>query len=798
VFKPGAIGAAGGQERGPLGRPTPGVKDAVGRIEDAVAVVAEQNEPVVAVREKIAGENRVPPCQGPPTGSDLVAVDRDLSELVEGRGVEAGTTADGRCRKGPRGNRDTFGDELVERPSECVDRDRVPRLGRVALRLKSRQPEKLCRRRVDVLSEVRRQQERGETGIEEPLDVGRRDTLQRTDVIGLLDHFNPGIQPDGPGPLGGVVVVPRNVVVIVDFGESLCLEPAAHFGRQKGPVGETFRRGLCGESATHVGTLNRKPEDSQRSTGIGPLGGLEVGNLGAVELEASGRRQPLAGTAPAFEAEGERDVHLVAGGHSPPARAVDRVGARRCDDSRLHHNRLPAVADDVDDKRDGDDRHNRSEYGDGQPGLEVHAEIVPRRRWSIIRLEAERMITRVLRNAIWLGIGEAGVKGGLLAVAVLIARGAGPAAVGTFSIAFAAALIGVMVLASGQQEVLIREVARAPERARTLLVLSNTLQRRVAVWLVPVAGAVAFLVSDRDLRLSLLSFVPYVVLRTATVTRGAAFKGLDRMDVEVRARGLEILVAVVGVGLGVILAWPVWTAGVAFSVGAALGLAWIAHMSTGLGFEPPSGSGASALREGLPFMVLAVLSQLLTNADRFLLAMFGVARTEIGYWGAAATIVWALVAAPQLVAVAVYPTFSRLAHRGDTWRRAGLVSVAAGGAAGVVCALTLREIAGPLVQLFFGSDFEPAVQLMSRLSLVLPGAFAMMIVGTVYAAWRRQLLAMWVLAATFAVSLTLNLAWIPGSGPIACADAAVVSYSAGAAAMALSLFAAAGPRRAAS
>jgi O-antigen/teichoic acid export membrane protein len=408
------------------------------------------------------------------------------------------------------------------------------------------------------------------------------------------------------------------------------------------------------------------------------------------------------------------------------------------------------------------------------------------------------MITRVLRNAIWLGIGEAGVKGGLLAVAVLIARGAGPAAVGTFSIAFAASLIGVMVLAFGQQEVLIREVARAPERARTLLGLSRTLQRRLAVWLVPVAGAAAFLVSDSDLRLSFLAFVPYVVLRTATVTRGAAFKGLDRMDVEVRARGLEILVASAGVGLGVILAWPVWTAGVAFSVGAALGLAWIARMSTELGIEPPSGSHALPLREGLPFMVLAVLSQLLTNADRLLLALLGVARTEIGFWGAAATVVWALVAAPQLVAVAVYPSFSRLAHRGDDWRRAGLVSVAAGGAIGVLCALALREVAGPLVQLLFGSDFEPAVQLMRRLSLVLPGAFAMMVVGTVYAAWRRQLLAMWVLAATFGVSLTLNLVWIPGSGPIACANAAVVSYSAAAATMALSLFATAGSRRAAS
>ncbi len=408
------------------------------------------------------------------------------------------------------------------------------------------------------------------------------------------------------------------------------------------------------------------------------------------------------------------------------------------------------------------------------------------------------MISKVLRNAIWLGVGEAGVKSGLLAVAVVIARGSGPAAVGTFSIAFAAALIGVMVLAFGQQEVLIREVARAPDRARTLLGLSSTLQRRLAVWLVPTAGAAAFLISERDLRLSFLAFVPYVVLRTATVTRGAAFKGLDRMDVEVRARGLEVAAAAVGVVISVTLAWPVWTTGVAFSLGAGLGLAWIARRTRTLGIASTPGSDASPLREGLPFMVLAVLGQLLVNTDRFLLAFFGVARTEIGYWAAAATVVWALVAIPQLIAVAVYPTVSRIAQSGETWRRAGLVAVAAGGAAGVLCALALREAAGPLVQLLFGPDFASAASLMRRLALVLPGAFAMMVVGTVFAAWRRQLAAMWVLAGAFGVSLTLNLARIPGSGPIACADAAVVAYTAATAAMALSLIVVGEPRRATS
>ena len=403
------------------------------------------------------------------------------------------------------------------------------------------------------------------------------------------------------------------------------------------------------------------------------------------------------------------------------------------------------------------------------------------------------MIARVLRNGIWLGAGEAAVKGGLLAVAILIARGSGPAGVGTFSIAFGAALIGIMVLAFGQQEVLIREVARAPDRARTLLSESKFLQRRLTLWFVPAVTVAVLLISDGSLRLTLLAFVPYVLLRTAMVTRGAAFKGLDRMDVEVRARGLEISVAVLGTAVGVFLAWPVWTVGVAFSLGAGLGLMWIECVPRTLGLDRSSAPSIPVIREGLPFMALAVLGQLLVNTDRFLLAFLGIARTEIGFWGAAGTIVWALIAFPQLVAVAVYPTFSRLAERGDSWRRAGLVSIVGGAAAGLACALLLREIAEPLVGLVFGSDFAPAVPLMKRLSLVLPGAFAIMVVGTVFAAWRRQILAMCALAGAFCLSLALNLVWIPAIGTMACANAAVAAYSTAAFVMAFWLFLAAGP-----
>jgi O-antigen/teichoic acid export membrane protein len=194
-------------------------------------------------------------------------------------------------------------------------------------------------------------------------------------------------------------------------------------------------------------------------------------------------------------------------------------------------------------------------------------------------------------------------------------------------------------------------------------------------------------------------------------------------------------------------------------------------------------------------MAIAVLGQFLINTDRFLLEFSGVSRIEIGYWGAAGTLVWALVAVPQLLSVALYPTFSRSAQRGDSWTRTGLGSVVVGLGIGVGCALVLRGLAEPLIRILFGSDFAPAVSLLCRLSMVLPGAFAMMTVGAMYAAWRRQSLVMWVLAAAFCTSVVLNLAWIPGSGAMASANAAVVAYSAAAVTMAVILVVSGGSKK---
>lgn len=395
---------------------------------------------------------------------------------------------------------------------------------------------------------------------------------------------------------------------------------------------------------------------------------------------------------------------------------------------------------------------------------------------------------RVARNAVWLAAGEGAVKGALFLAAIIVARSSGPEGMGVFSIAFAAAILAVMILAAGQQEVVIREVAADPGRAGTLLDAARTVQDRLGRWILPALVVSALFVPEKELRLALLAFIPYALLRTLLVTHGSAFKGLDRMDMEVRARGIEVLVVLPGLAAVGWAGFPVWTTGVVFSVGAGAALLWLSlrsgELDRTLEAECKSRNHTPPVwryfrREGLPFLALAVASQLLARADTFLLAAFEIPHEEIGYFGAAGAPVWGTVALPTLLAIALYPTLSRRAARGGSPLPVVAAAVILGGILGSGLAIVIDAAREPLIHGAFGTDFGPAVTLLSRLVWVLPTKFIMTFLGLVLAAWHRQHLGLVAVVVTLGLSIALNLAWIPGMGAMGSANAAVAAHAVG-------------------
>ncbi len=386
----------------------------------------------------------------------------------------------------------------------------------------------------------------------------------------------------------------------------------------------------------------------------------------------------------------------------------------------------------------------------------------------------------VRRNLAWLAGGEVAIKAGLLLAGIVIARGGGPEAMGAFTVAFGAALVAAQMLAAGQPEVVIREVARGgPTTMVPLVRAAQRVQRRVAPWAAPVllAGATALAWRTPGLGWALLTFAPYAALRARLVVLTAAFKGRDRMEVEVAARGLELVVALALLGGAVLVGVPAWAPGAAFTVGVAWGVARVSRQLRRGEEQAPRVDEDALLREGLPFLGLAVATQLLMRVETLIQAAVGVPVAVVGQYGVAHAAVWSLMAGSQLLALACYPSVARAWSEGRLRPGRALALAAAGGVVGAGLAGVLFLLRRPLVVGVFGEVYGEAAALIKVLAWLLPGASAAMLMGVILAASGRQA---WSLASQVALVVAVvagNLLAVPRWGVVGSAAVAVVAHS---------------------
>ncbi len=383
----------------------------------------------------------------------------------------------------------------------------------------------------------------------------------------------------------------------------------------------------------------------------------------------------------------------------------------------------------------------------------------------------------IARNVIWLAGGELLVKSSVLAATAIVGRFVGPAGLGELTVAWGAMLVAVTITSGGQVEVLIRATATGPGAAlahlRRSIQVSNTLAVAVAIVLCSVAA-----LADRPgLQSCLLSFVPYALLRSRLIVTAAPHKGLDRMGVETRARAIESAIALPLLIVGVLTIPSSWLAGAAFTVGAAVATTWIGTQKRWLPAQSPSpdalGTVRAHWREGASFMALALTLQLLLRSDTLLMALLGIPSEAIGQYGVASMWVWGVLAGPQLLAMAIYPTFSRTAGHGAGSVRATHSALILGVLSGTTLACGLYLARAPLVQQIYGAGFADAERFLAALAWALPGAGAAMCLGTVLAAWNRQKWTLLAYIGAVVMTVSANVYWIPKTGPIAAAVAAV-------------------------
>ncbi|MEQ8329173.1 MAG: oligosaccharide flippase family protein [Longimicrobiales bacterium] len=353
---------------------------------------------------------------------------------------------------------------------------------------------------------------------------------------------------------------------------------------------------------------------------------------------------------------------------------------------------------------------------------------------------------------------------------VLAARILGPEAFGVYGTAAAFAVVFSILATLGMQPLLVREIARAPERAGALVRAAHVVKTGTNLVMLAAVGLAgpALLGTDGPARRAALVLAVGYALGAYAENLGAYYQAVERMGRWTQASAIFGLVSG-GVGAALLLA----TGSVVMfcwgpAVGWAAALAWLrVRAPDGVG-QPGSVRGGdvrSLLRGLAPFAAAFIGITVYSKIDVLLLARVH-GDAAVGVYAAAYKFVDLFQALVIVAAAAVYPRLSRTAVSGGPsaqWRGGRSTEVVL--LAAVPAGIGLHLLAAPLTAVLFGAAYGASVPALRLLALLLPLLAVSIHGGYVLGAAGR----MRAVAALYGVGLVtnvaLNLVAIPAFGP---------------------------------
>ena len=363
-----------------------------------------------------------------------------------------------------------------------------------------------------------------------------------------------------------------------------------------------------------------------------------------------------------------------------------------------------------------------------------------------------------------------------LGAVVVAARVLGTGEFGAYGTAAALAVILSILSTLGMMPLLIRDIAREPERAPELVRSAHLLKTiangvMLATLLVVAKWLLAY--PDPVVATALLLGVSYA-LGSYVENMSAYFQAMERMHVWMQA---SVAFGLVTGGLGAALVWTtssmVWFA-FAPIVGQAAALFWLvrqAPLPVRRGERAPWSGVRTLALEMVPFGAAFVALTVYYKIDVLLLAELR-SPTDVGLYTAAYQF-WDVAQALSLVAIAaVYPRLSRIAPQNGTGERWAGTRVTELMLLAVVpaCAL-LWLLKRALIETLYGASYVDAIPVLGRLSPALPALAVNLFAGYILAAAGRMTHVAALYAVGILANVVLNLLLVTSMGPLGAATA---------------------------
>ncbi|MGH8495928.1 MAG: flippase [Gammaproteobacteria bacterium] len=322
---------------------------------------------------------------------------------------------------------------------------------------------------------------------------------------------------------------------------------------------------------------------------------------------------------------------------------------------------------------------------------------------------------RIIRNSLALFVVAAMAKGAGLIIAIIVARYLGAEALGIYAVLMALTMLCEIVAPMGQQDVLIRSVARVPASMLRLWVESGaTTILFAAVFSLILAAGGRMLGLDPDVLLAVDVVALSLPIGASSMVAQAVLQGLERMKFLAvatflgRVAGLATLIVMLEFGAGVYSAFVgrfvfhLLTLGilavVIFRYGRSIGA------TTDWRFTPRYLAGAT--KAALPFAGQRVLAEAAIRSSVLVLPLL-LSMRSVGLFDAADRLRQTIASIIPIVMLAIMPAFSRV-FRDDRERAAELAEYSMKFLLIVVfpMAFLVAAAAPAIIGLLYGSGYE--------------------------------------------------------------------------------------------
>lgn len=387
---------------------------------------------------------------------------------------------------------------------------------------------------------------------------------------------------------------------------------------------------------------------------------------------------------------------------------------------------------------------------------------------------------RVTKNTAYLVSAFVGQKVLSFLYFTVIARTVGVEGAGRYFVAVSFTTIFSVFIDLGLSNVLVREVAKIPERARSLLANVLGLKIVLAVLTVAAANAAALLLKfPEETRVMIAIASGVMVLDSIHLIFYAVMRGFQNLRYEAVGVVSGQAVTILAGGYFLMAGFPLPFLTVALLCGSAWNVLWAVWSLARRFGVPPSFRLEPAIvrffrQVTVPFALAGIFSRVYSYIDSIMLSKL-ISESSVGLYGVAYKIAFAFQFVPMSFAAAVYPAMSE--YHVSNREKLGKVFTASLTYLMVLVApiaLGIATLAKPLILAVYGEAFLGSVLPLRILMFSLIFAFLYWPAGSLLNACDRQAANTRIMGITMVSNIAANALLVPKFAATGAAAAALL------------------------